>query len=86
MLGKQKQQIKELERKLGFLQWEMYDVANAATDPDIANYHLGELQCIEMSIKAEIDELKHEIAMFPLKLMLGGFVIFVIGMIVYMAM
>ncbi len=84
MLGKKQQQIKELKRDLESLQWEMYDVHTSTADPDMKSYHLGELQCIQMSIEEEIEALEHEIAMLPLKLMLGGFVIFVIGMTIYM--
>jgi hypothetical protein len=84
MLGKKQQQIKELKRDLESLQWEMYDVHTSTADPDMKSYHLGELQCIQMSIEEEIEALEHDIAMFPLKLMLGGFVIFVIGMTIYM--
>jgi hypothetical protein len=62
----------------------MADVKASNADPDIKSYHLGELQCIEMAIEAEIAELEHKIAMIPLQLMLGGFVIFVIGMTIYM--
>ncbi len=84
MLGKKQQQIKELKRDLESLQWEMYDVHTSTADPDMKSYHLGELQCIQMSIEEEIEALEHEIAMLPLKLMLGGFIVIVIGMIIFM--
>jgi hypothetical protein len=84
MFGKKTQRIKELHRELDFLHWDMADVKASNADPDIKSYHLGELQCIEMAIEAEIAELEHKIAMIPLQLMLGGFVIFVIGMTIYM--
>jgi hypothetical protein len=83
MLGKKKQQIKDLKAQLDSLQWEMYDVASADTDPDMKSYHLGELQCIEMSIEEEIESLEHEIAMFPLKLMLVGFIVSTVGLFIY---
>jgi hypothetical protein len=84
MFGKKTQKIKELHRELDFLHWDMSDVKASNADPDIKSYHLGELQCIEMAIEAEIEELEHKIAMIPLQLMLGGFIIFVLGMIIYM--
>jgi len=86
MLGKQKQQLGDLKIQWAELEWEIAEAKACDTDPDVKSYHLGELQCMQMSIEQEIDTLEHEIAMFPLKLMLVGFVIFVIGMIVYMAM
>ncbi len=84
MFGKKTQRIKELHRELDFLHWDMDDVKASNADPDIKSYHLGELQCIEMAIETEIAELEHKIAMIPLQLMLGGFIIFVLGMIIYM--
>ena len=38
----------------------------------------------EMAIEEQMDALEHELRMIPLKLMLGGFIIFVIGMTIYM--
>jgi hypothetical protein len=84
MLGNKKQQVKNLKSQLDSLQWDIYEVQHSTADPDMKSYHLGELQCIEMSIEEEIESLEHDIAMFPLRLMLGGFVIFVIGMTIYM--
>jgi hypothetical protein len=84
MLGKKKQQLAYLEIQWTELEWEMAEVKGSNADPDEKSYHLGELQCMQMSIEEEIESLEDEIAMFPLKLMLGGFVIFVIGMTIYM--
>lgn len=84
MLGKKKQQLAYLEIQWTELEWEMAEVKGSNADPDEKSYHLGELQCMQMSIEEEIEALEDEIAMFPLKLMLGGFVIFVIGMTIYM--
>jgi hypothetical protein len=84
MLGKKKQQLGNLKIEWAELEWEIAEAKVADADPDVKSYHLGELQCIQMAIEEQIDALEHEIAMFPLKLMLGGFVIFVIGMTVYM--
>ena len=84
MLGKKKQQLAYLEIQWTELEWEMAEVKGSNADPDEKSYHLGELQCMQMSIEEEIEALEHDIAMLPLKLMLGGFVIFVIGMTIYM--
>jgi len=86
MLGKKiKQQIKDLNIQWDHLEWEIADVYNSNADPDIKTYHVSELLCVQDSIELEIANLEHELAMIPLRVMLGGFVIFVIGMIVYMA-
>jgi hypothetical protein len=84
MLGKKKQQLAYLEIQWTELEWEMAEVKGSDADPDMKSYHLGELQCMQMAIEEEIEALEHDLAMIPLKLMLGGFVIFVIGMTIYM--
>jgi hypothetical protein len=84
MLGKKKQQLGDLKIQWAELEWEIAEAKVSDADPDVKSYHLGELQCVQMSIEQEIDDLEHEIAMIPLKLMLVGFVIFVIGMTIYM--
>jgi hypothetical protein len=85
MLGKKiKQQIKDLNLQWNNLEWEITDVDNNTTDPDIRSYYISELLCVQDSIELEIANLEHKLAMIPLKFMLGGFVIFVIGMTIYM--
>ena len=84
MLGKKKQQLAYLEIQWTELEWEIAEVKGSDADPDMKSYHLGELQCMQMAIEEEIEALEHDIAMLPLKLMLGGFIIFVIGMTIYM--
>jgi hypothetical protein len=83
MLGKKRQQIRDLKHELEALQWDMYEVQASTADPDMKSYHLGELQCIEMSIEEEIEALEHDIAMFPLKLMLVGFIVCTVGLFIY---
>jgi hypothetical protein len=83
MLGKKRQQIRDLKHELEALQWDMYEVQASTADPDMKSYHLGELQCIQMAIEEEIESLEHDIAMFPLKLMLGGFIVFTVGLFIY---
>jgi hypothetical protein len=84
MLGKKKQQLAYLEIQWTELEWEIAEVKGSDADPDMKSYHLGELQCMQMAIEEEIEALEHDLAMLPLKLMLGGFIIFVIGMTIYM--
>ena len=84
MLGKKKQQLGNLKIEWAELEWEIAEAKVADADPDVKSYHLGELQCIQLALEEEIDALEHEIAMIPLKFMLGGFIIFVIGMTIYM--
>jgi hypothetical protein len=84
MLGKKKQQLGDLKIQWAELEWEIAEAKVSDADPDVKSYHLGELQCVQMSIEQEIDDLEHEITMIPLKLMLVGFVIFVLGMTIYM--
>jgi hypothetical protein len=84
MLGKKKQQLAYLKIEWAELEWEIAEAKVSDTDPDVKSYHLGELQCMQMAIEEEIDALEHELGMIPLKLMLGGFIIFVIGMVIYM--
>jgi hypothetical protein len=83
MLGKKRQQIKELKHELEALQWDMYEVQASTADPDMKSYHLGELQCVQMAIEEEIEALEHDLAMLPLRLMLGGFIVFTVGLFIY---
>jgi hypothetical protein len=84
MLGKQKQRLKELEAKEASFRWDMEEIKHADLDPDRKAIYMNDVQYEHYMIEQEIEALEHEIAMFPLRLMLGGFVIFVIGMTIYM--
>ena len=83
MLGKKKQQLAYLEIQWTELEWEIAETKGSNTDPEVKSYHLGELQCMQMAIEEEIEALEHDIAMFPLKLMLGGFIIFGVSILIY---
>ena len=83
MLGKKKQQLAYLEIQWTELEWEIAETKGSNTDPEVKSYHLGELQCMQMAIEEEIEALEHDIAMFPLKLMLGGFIIFGVSLLIY---
>jgi hypothetical protein len=84
MLGKQKQRLKELEAMEASFRWDIEEIKHADLDPDRKAIYMNDVQCAHYMIEQEIEALEHEIAMFPLRLMLGGFVIFVIGMTIYM--
>jgi hypothetical protein len=84
MLGsKLKQQIKDLKNQHESLEWEIAEVYNSNADPDMIMVYLGELQCMQIAVEEEIDALEHELGMLPLKLMLGGFIIFATSLLIY---
>jgi hypothetical protein len=84
MLEKQKERLKELETKRTSFRWDIEEIKYADMDPDRKAIYLNDAQCSHYMIEQEIEAIEHELAMFPLKLMLGGFIIFVIGMVIYM--
>jgi hypothetical protein len=86
MLGKKKQQLAYLKIEWAELKWQIAEAKGSDADLDVKYHYLNDLQYAQFLIDEQIDELEHEIAMFPVRLMLVGFVIFVFGMIVYMAM
>lgn len=84
MKRSRKQQIGDLNVLWAEKEWEIAEVKGSAFDPDVKAHHLNDLQFEQLQIEEEIDRLEHEQAMVPLQLMLVGFVIFVIGMTIYM--
>jgi hypothetical protein len=86
MLGKQKQRLKELEQTKEFFRWEIEEIQHADMDLDRKVIYLNDAQYSHYMLEQEIEAIEHDIAMFPFKAMLVGFIIFVFGMIVYMAM
>jgi hypothetical protein len=84
MLGKQKQRLKELEAKEASFRWDIEEIKYSDMDPDRKAIYINDAMYEHYMIEQEIEALEHEIAMFPLRFMLGGFVIFVIGMTIYM--
>jgi flagellar biosynthesis chaperone FliJ len=86
MLKKQKQRLKELEEKRNSYRWDIEEIRHSDMDPDRKAIYINDVQYQYYIIDLEVEFLQHQIAMVPFKLMLGGFVIFVLGMIVYMAM
>ncbi len=84
MLEKQKQRLQELETKRTSFRWDIEEIKHADLDPDRKAIYMNDAMYSKYMVEEEIAALEHEIAMFPLKLMLVGFVIFVIGMTIYM--
>ncbi len=84
MLEKQKQRLKELQAKEASFTWDIMEIRNSKMDPDYKAMWLNDAEYSRYMVQLEIEELEHYIAMFPLKLMLGGFVIFVLAMTIYM--
>jgi uncharacterized membrane protein len=83
MKRSRKQQIKKLLQQKESCRWEIAEIYNSNMDPDMKALYLNDVQYKQYCIEQKIDDLEHEIAMFPLQLMLAGFIIFVIGMLIY---
>lgn len=84
MKRSRKQQIGDLNVLWAEKEWDIAEVHGSNMDPDMKAHYLSDLQYEKLQIEEEIDRLEHEQAMLPLQLMLVGFVIFVIGMTIYM--
>lgn len=84
MLGKKKQQLQSLKTQWAELEWEIAEAKGSDVDPDIKYHHINDLEYTQYLLDQQIDELEDELGMIPLKLMLGGFIIFVLGMTIYM--
>lgn len=83
MVRKSKQKIEKLQDKLYSLKWEKADIHASNMDPDMKAVYLNDVDYKMYCIQQEIDDIEHEEGMFPLKLMLAGFVIFVIVLLIY---
>lgn len=84
MKRSRKQQIGDLNVLWAEKEWDIAEVLGSNIDPDMKAHYISDLQYERLQIEEEIDRLEHEQALLPLKLMLAGFVIFVIGMFIYM--
>ena len=84
MLGKQKQRLKELKHKRDSFRWDIEEIKHSDMDPERKGIYLSDVEYQYYMIDLEIENIEHEIGMMPLKLMLVGFVIFVIAMFIYM--
>lgn len=83
MRRSRKAQIKELLQKKESCRWEIAEIHNSAIDPDIKALYLNDVQYTEYCIDQEIERLEEEEMMFPLKLMLAGFIVSVVLMCIY---
>ena len=84
MKRSRKQQIGDLNVLWAEKEWEIAEVRGSEMDPDIKAHYLSDLQYEQYCIEQKIDDLEHEMGMFPLQLMLAGFIIFVVCMFIYM--
>ena len=83
MKKSRKAEIQKLEKELYSLQWEKADVHASKIDPDMKAIYLNDIDYKAYCIQQRIDDLEHEEAMFPLKLMLAGFIVSVVLMCIY---
>lgn len=83
MTRSRKAQIKELLQKKESCRWEIAEIHNSAMDPEIKALYLNDVQYTEYCIDQEIERLEEEEMMFPLKLMLAGFIVSVVLMCIY---
>lgn len=83
MRRSRKAQIKELLQHKESCRWEEAEIQSSKMDPDMKALYLNDVQYTEYCIDEELKRLEEEEAMFPLKLMLAGFIVFVVGMCIY---
>lgn len=83
MVRKSKQRIEKLESEIYSLKWEKADIHASKMDPDMKAIYLNDVDCKIYYIEKQIEEIQHEEAMLPLKLMLAGFIIFVVILLIY---
>lgn len=83
MKRSRKAQIKELLQKKKSCRWEIAEIHNSVMDPEIKALYLNDVQYTEYCIDQEIERLEEEEMMFPLKLMLAGFIVSVVLMCIY---
>ena len=83
MKRSRKQQIERLQNELYALKWDKADIHASKMDPDMKAIYLNYVDYKAYCIQQEIEDLEHEEAMFPLKLMLAGFIIFTLVLVLY---
>lgn len=83
MKKSRKAQIKKLLQHKESCRWEEAEIHNSDMDPDMKALYLNDVQYTEYCIDKEIERLEEEAAMFPLKLMLAGFIVSVVLMCIY---
>lgn len=77
MLGKE---IKRLEKLKVQYQARLDSIHDADADPNVKAMHQSDIQCAIFNIDIAIE---HEKIMMPLRYMLFGFVVAVLGLIIY---
>jgi hypothetical protein len=83
MVRKSKQKIEELESQIYSLKWEKADIYASQIDPDMKAIYINDVDYKVYCLEQEIEAIEHEEAMLPLKLMLAGFIIFVVILLIY---
>ena len=83
MKRSRKAQIKKLLQQKESCRWDIAEIHNSHMDPDMKAIYLNDVQYTEYCIDREIERLEEEEAMFPLKLMLAGFIVSVVLMCIY---
>ena len=86
MKQSRRQHLRELKIEKENCKWEEVEIHHSQMDPDMKGIYLNDLHYKEYCIDKKIEDLEHQDAMFPLQLMLLGFIIFVIGLIIYRIM
>lgn len=83
MKRSRKAQIKKLLQQKESCRWDIVEIHNSDMDPDMKAIYLNDIQYKQHCIEEEIERLEEEEAMFPLKLMLAGFIVSVVLMFIY---
>ena len=76
-------QIKKLLQQKESCRWDIAEIHSSHMDPEMKAIYLNDVQYTEYCIDREIERLEEEEAMFPLKLMLAGFIVSVVLMFIY---
>jgi tetrahydromethanopterin S-methyltransferase subunit F len=84
MKRSRKAQIKELLQRKESCRWDIAEIHSSDMDPDIKALYLNDVQYKQYCIEQEIERLEEEEMMFPLKLMLAGFIVSVVLMFIYL--
>lgn len=83
MKRSRKAQIEKLLQQKESCRWDIAEIHNSDMDPDMKAIYLNDVQYKQHCIEEEIERLEEEEAMFPLKLMLAGFIVSVVLMFIY---
>lgn len=83
MKRSRKAQIEKLLQQKESCRWDIAEIHSSNIDPDMKAIYLNDVQYTEYCIDQEIEKLEEEEAMFPLKLMLAGFIVFAVSMFIY---